>query len=425
MRFITSILLRNTLKMELEQHNPHWKEGFLYPFDRQRALFPRLEKNLSNRQIITLYGLRRTGKTVLMKQLINTLITKSIARTEIFFFSFDEEQPKIKKLLSEFEKNGQKPKYVFLDEIQKLENWQNQLKFYYDNTNIKFFVSGSSSLFIRKKVRESLAGRIFEYYLPPLDFKEFLYFREKEELLSKPKLFPEEIRAEFGLYLKRQFIETIDQGEEFISDYIKSILEKVIYIDIPKVFPIANEGLLLRILKIIASNPGMIIEYESLGKELGIDRNTISNYLFYLEEAFLIRKVYHFSRNQLTSEKKLKRFYLNSTSFFSYLSPGTEESKIVENLLAIETGAKFFWRTHSKDEVDFILEEGNNIIPLEVKYKEMPQEKELRPLAKFCREYETKNGLMITKGAEETITINWGGWEAKVELIPVWKYLMR
>ena len=95
--------------MELEQHNPHWKEGFLYPFDKQRVLFPRLEKNLTNRQIIALYGLRRTGKTVLMKQLINLLIAKGIARTEILFFSFDEEQPKIKSLISAFEKSGQKP----------------------------------------------------------------------------------------------------------------------------------------------------------------------------------------------------------------------------------------------------------------------------------------------------------------------------
>ncbi|HLC80549.1 MAG TPA: ATP-binding protein [Candidatus Nanoarchaeia archaeon] len=411
--------------MELEQHNPHWKEGFLYPFDKQRVLFPRLEKNLTNRQIIALYGLRRTGKTVLMKQLINLLIAKGIARTEILFFSFDEEQPKIKSLISAFEKSGQKPRYIFFDEIQKLENWQNQLKFYYDTTDIKFFVSGSSSLFIRKKVRESLAGRIFDYYLPPLDFKEYLLFRKKEELLSKPKLFPEEVKAEFELYLKRQFIETIGQDEEFIFDYVKSILEQVIYIDIPQVFPIANEGLLLKILKIIASNPGLIIEYESLGKEVGIDRNTLSNYLFYLEEAFLIKKVYHFSRNRLTSEKKLKRFYLNSTSFFSYLSSGTEESKIVENILAIETGAKFFWRTHSKDEVDFILEEEKNIIPLEVKYKESPRERELKPLAKFCREYGVKKGFMITKGAEEIIKVSWGGWEAKIELIPVWKYLIK
>lgn len=411
--------------LDLEKHNPHWKEGFFYPFPKQRKLYTYLQNQLKNKQIIAIYGLRRTGKTVLLRQLINSLLAQEVARTEILFFSFDEEQPPVKELISAFERTGRTPRYVFLDEIQKLENWQNQLKFYYDNTPLKFFISGSSSLFIKNKVRESLAGRIFDFYLSPLTFTEYLYFREKEELFQKQELFPQEIKMEFQLYCKRQFIETIGQEEEFISEYMKSILEKIVHIDIPKVFPIAQEELLLRLLKIIASNPGMIVEYESLSQELGVDRNTLSNYFFYLEEAFLIRKVYHFSRNQLTSEKKLKRFYLNSTSFIVYLSPKTEESKIVENLVAIETEAKFFWRTHSQDEVDFILEKEDLIIPIEVKYKETPLPKELKPLAKFCREFEVKEGIMVTKGAAEVKKVNWMDWEATITLIPVWKYLLK
>ena len=409
---------------DLEKHNPHWKEGFSYPFPKQRALYTKVQNQVKNKQIIAIYGLRRTGKTVLLRQLINSLLAQRVMRTEILFFSFDEEQPSIKELISTFEKTGKTLRYVFLDEIQKLENWQNQLKFYYDNTPIKFFISGSSSLFIKKKARESLAGRIFDFYLSPLTFTEYLYFREKEELLRKPELFPQEVKTEFELYLKRQFIETIGQDEEFISEYMKSVIEKIVHIDIPKVFPIAQEELLLRLLKIIASNPGLIIEYESLSQELGIDRNTLSNYFFYLEEAFLIRKVYHFSRNQLTSEKKLKRFYLNSTSFIVYLSPKTEESKIVENLVAIGTEAKFFWRTHSQDEVDFILEQEGKIIPVEVKYKETPRSEELRPLAKFCREFKVKEGVMVTKGATAVKKVPWLDWEATLTLIPVWTYLL-
>lgn len=411
--------------MDIEKHNPHWREGFSYPFPKQRALYARLEKQIKNKQIIALYGLRRTGKTVLLRQLINSLLAQGAARTEILFYSFDEEQPSIKELLSTFEKTGRTPRYVFLDEIQKLENWQNQLKFYHDNAPIKFFISGSSSLFIKKKARESLAGRIFDFYLSPLTFREYLYFRGKPELLQKQELFPREIQQEFGFYLKRQFIETIGQEEEFILEYVKSMIEKIVHIDLPKVFPIAQEELLLRLLKIIASNPGMIVEYESLSRELGVDRNTLSNYFFYLEEAFLIRKVYHFSRNQLTSEKKLKRFYLNSTSFIVYLNPKAEESKIVENLMATETEARFFWRTYSQDEVDFIIEQENLIIPIGVKYKEMPLPKELRPLAKFCREFKVKEGIMVTKGAAGQKKVTWIDWEAIITLMPVWEYLLK
>lgn len=247
-----------------------------------------------------------------MKQIINQLINEKINRTDILYYTFDEEQPKIEEIIDEFKKllniDGHKTRiYVFFDEIQKLEDWQNQIKYYYDNFNIKFFVSGSSSLFIKKKVKESLAGRSFDFHLLPLSFKEFLIFRKKEELIKKSKLFQNELKKEFGLYIKRQFIETINEDEDYIAEYVRSILEKVVYIDLPKVFVVEQQDLLLRLLKIIASNPGMIIEYENLGRELGINRTTLSNYLFYLEEAFLIRKIYNFSNNRITSEKKNKK----------------------------------------------------------------------------------------------------------------------
>ncbi len=417
--------------MNLEKHNMHWKENFFYDFDIERNLFSQLIKNINNRQIITITGLRRTGKTVLMKQLINSLIKKNISRSTILYYSFDEEQPRIEEIITEFEKLADIDKnktkiYVFFDEIQKLNDWQNQIKYYYDNFNIKFFVSGSSSLFIRKKVKESLAGRSFDFYLPPLSFKEFLIFKKKDELITKQKLFENEIKKEFSLYIKRQFIETINNNQEFIAEYVKSILEKVIYLDIPKVFSIENQDLLMRLLKIIASNPGMIIEYDSLSKEIGINRITLSNYLFYLEEAFLIKKLYNFSKNLLTTEKKSKKFYLNSTSFFPYLNPEIEESKIIENLIIIEINSKFFWRTPLKDEIDTILENFNNekIMPVEVKYKNTILNRDIKTLLKFCQKNNLNKGILVTKNLEEEKTYKKDNTKIKIQFIPAWKFLI-
>jgi len=413
--------------MNIEKHNQHWKEGFSYQFPINRDIFNKLSNNIKNRQIITISGLRRTGKTVLIKQLINLLIKEKVSRTNILYFSFDEEQPKIEDIINEFEKvtNIDKNKtkvYIFFDEIQKLEDWQNQIKYYYDNFNIKFFVSGSSSLFIKKNAKESLAGRSFDFYIPPLSFKEFLIFRKKEELIKKNKLFKEEIKKEFSLFVKRQFIELVNENEEYISEYIKSILEKVIYIDIPKVFSIENNDLLLRLMKIIASNPGMIIEYENLSKELGINRTTLSNYLFYLEEAFLIKKVYNFSKNKITSEKKAKRFYLNSTSFFPYLNPDADESKIIENLIATETNSKFFWRTPQKDEIDFILED-KKIYPLEVKYKEKISNNDIKTVIKFCKKFKLNEGIIITKNDKKVKNILTENTKIKIKLLPIHEFL--
>jgi len=419
----------------IEKYNFHWKEGFFYNFPKKRFLFNSIVKEIESKQIISLIGLRRTGKTTILKQVIDHLIkSKKVKREYILFYSFDEEQPKIEEIVTEYETKLGKELldikdriYIFLDEIQKLKNWQNQVKYYYDNyQNIKFFVSGSSSLFIKKHTQESLTGRIYEFVLNPLSFEEFLIFKNKGQILKKKRLFEDTLKKEFLSYQKRQFIELIDESEERVAKYIKTMIEKIVYQDIPKIFPIENEELLMRILKIIASNPGMLSDYGSLSKELGISRVTLSNYFFYLNESFLIKKLYNFSRNMLTSEKKMKKFYLATTSFFSFLNNEIDESKLIENLIVAFVDAKFFWRTPQKYEVDIILKEKNKIIPIEVKYKDYISKKDTKNLLRFCEKFNIEEAVMITqsKSNEEIFELKSGN-RVKIKFIPAWKFLLQ
>jgi len=419
----------------IEKYNFHWREGFFYNFPKKRFLFKDIVEEIESKQIVSLIGLRRTGKTTILKQVIDHLIkSKKVKREYILFYSFDEEQPKIGEIVTEYEtKSGKellgiKDKiYIFLDEIQKLKNWQNQVKYYYDNyQNIKFFVSGSSSFFIKKHTRESLAGRIYEFVLNPLSFEEFLIFKNKGQMLKKKNLFEDTLKKEFLSYQKRQFIEIIDESEERVAKYIKTMIEKIVYQDIPKIFPIENEELLMRILKIIASNPGMLSDYGSLSKELGISRVTLSNYFFYLNESFLIKKLYNFSRNMLTSEKKMKKFYLTTTSFFPFLNNEIDESKLIENLIVAFVDAKFFWRTPQKYEIDVILKEKSKIIPIEVKYKEYISKKDTKNLLRFCEKFNVEEAVMITqsKSNEEIFKLKSGN-KIRIKFIPAWKFLLQ
>lgn len=417
----------------IEKYNFHWKEGFKYSYPKKRELFDALLKQIHSRQIISVIGLRRTGKSVLLKQLIDHLIeTEKTPRESILLVSFDEEQPKIGEIIAEYEaktgKNTAKNRlYIFLDEIQKLENWQNQLKYYYDNyENIKFFISGSSSLFIKKQTRESLAGRLYEFQLYPLSFKEFLTFRNKEELISKSQLFAEELKREFSAYAKRQFIELINENEETIELYTRTTVEKIVYQDIPKIFPIENASLLIQILKIVASNPGLLSDYESLSKEIGISRITLSNYFFYLEEAFLIQKMYNFSKNMTTSEKKMKKFYLTTASFFPFLNPDIDETKLIENLIVNATKARFFWRTPQKYEIDIILSKNKEILPIEIKYSGNITKKDMKNLIQFCKKYHLNKAALITKdiSREEEITREKGE-RIKITLAPAFQFAGR
>lgn len=418
----------------IEKYNFHWQDSFLYGFPMKRDIFTKLAGEIKTKQIISIIGLRRTGKSTLLKQLIDHLITaEKVKRENILFFQFDEEQPKLEEIISEYEaRTGRSilkahdKIYIFLDEVQKLDNWQNQVKYYYDNfRNIKFFVSGSSSLFIKKHTRESLAGRIYEFVLHPLSFKEFLVFRGGEELIEKRAMLRDMLKKEFLAYQKRQFIEIVNENEEKVGQYVRTILEKIVYQDIPKSFPIEHEDLLLRILKIIASNPGMLSDYESLSKELGISRITLSNYFFYLEESFLIKKLYNFSTNAITSEKRMKKFYLSTTSFFQFLNSQVDETKLIENLIVAATDAKFFWRTPQKYEVDIVLNENGKILPIEVKYKNTVEMKDVKNLLRFSERFGAKEALMITKGLHKEKSFRpESGKTIKVRMLPAQEFLL-
>ncbi len=113
--------------------------------------------------------MRRLGKTTLFLQVINTLLDRNVEPQSIWYFSFDEDKYDLDELFTVFKIQTRKDYhsdkiFIFFDEIQKLEGFQSQLKIYYDlYPNLKFFISGSTSLYIRKKTLESLAGRVFSF----------------------------------------------------------------------------------------------------------------------------------------------------------------------------------------------------------------------------------------------------------------------
>ncbi|OIN98035.1 hypothetical protein AUJ66_01680 [Candidatus Desantisbacteria bacterium CG1_02_38_46] len=395
--------------MVLLKYNRHWEKGFKYPYTRKREIFNELLKHIEERQIVEVVGLRRTGKTTLLFQIINYLLEKGANPFSLCYFTFDEEMSTIDGLLETFSHQTQmdfknEKVYIFLDEIQKLTDFQNQLKIYYDlYPNLKFFISGSTSLFIKKKTQESLAGRIISFFLPPLNFKEYLHFKEKEEILEKLSVFGQEIEKEFEMFLESQFIETINMKESAArKEYLISVIRKIIFEDIPRNFSVSNPEILWRIVQIVGQNPGITIDYQGLSREIGISNKTLSAYFFYLAESFLMKKIFNFSRNLLTSEKKLKKFYLASPSFSAAISDFIERGKLVENFVISLKDYRFFWRDAYKHEVDFISVEDKKIIPVEVKYKEKVSEKELKNLFIFSKRFKPLKIILLSKILEES-----------------------
>ena len=180
--------------------NPHWN-NILYNYTQTRDVYKELEKQMAHKLILSIEGPRRVGKTVLMQQLMNYLINLNVPSIDIFYHSFDRYSQDPIKVLLEYEKIRERSlrvgkTYVFFDELQKVEDWQTSIKIIYDNyPNIKLIISGSS---LRQSKKESLAGRIIEYFIKPLSFKEYLLFTGKENLLNvKPDL----LVNEYNIYL--------------------------------------------------------------------------------------------------------------------------------------------------------------------------------------------------------------------------------
>jgi len=399
----------------LERSNPWWKGNFELEY-KPRVIYEEIGRFMKNRQIISLTGLRRTGKTTILLKIVKDSIA-TYTKENIIYFSFDDFRDiKLKEVIDVYfelmKKNNSESLLFLFDEIQKVPGWEEQLKRIYDeNKKFKFVISGSESLFIRKGARESLAGRMFEFQIKTLSFKEFLDFKEKS--FDNFQLYRKEILSEFKSFLYcNGFPEIINENEEIIKKYIKeNVVERIIYRDIPQIVQIENPEILSQMFNIIAKEPGQMIQMDKIARELNISRQTASNYLDYLEKSFLIKKLYNFSRNARKTQTRLKKYY--PVILFSEEIENREIfGSVFETFIVNELDAEFFWRDTYKNEVDVILKE-KEIIPIEIKVSSI----DTKSLNLFMNKFKLNKGIILTYDKEEVI--------GKVKIIPFYKYLLR
>jgi hypothetical protein len=410
----------------LEELNPWWKGKFILEF-KDRKIMGEINKFMHIPQIIALTGLRRVGKTTIMLKIAEEHIKNNFSPNNIIFFSFDEFRGiEIRDIVREYEtimeKNLRDGKYLLLlDEIQKLDGWEDKLKGFYDTfgKNVKIVISGSESLFIKNKSKETLAGRMFEFKIKPLSFSEFLVF--KGVSFTPAKLYEKELSRLFWEFISIMgFPEMVDiKDNDIIKKYIQEgIVEKIIYKDIPKLFRVKDTAIIESLLNIFMENPGQLIEISELAKDLKVSRQTLSNYLTYLERSFLIRKLYNFSRSARKTERRLKKYYPTIVSAdIVFKEDDLSRSKVFEWAIVEQLDAEFFWRDPYKNEVDIVKMEKEKLLPIEIKYGKI----DLSGLSAFMDKFKVAEGYVITTDKEEVRKI-----EGKtVNLVPASQFLLR
>ncbi len=405
------------------EYNPHLRgERYVVP-EFRRELYPELEKWLDKKQAMAIVGLRRIGKTVLMRQLMEKLGREAV------FFSFDEEETQKKEILVfviDFALNNFHAKYLFLDEIHYVGDWEGVLKRYYDQKSLKFVVSGSESLEV-DRANAALGGRIATFKLEPLNFREYLAIKGKkvpvdgaEALYARLVTEKEFFEQEFLEYLyKGAFPELVNETDEgVIRKYIvELVVKKIIYRDIPAIFEIRRKDLLYELFRYACSNSANLFDIEKLCGIFKANYETVSNYLLYLRSAFLIKIAESYSESHAKRLRRNKKIYVTHPSI-ALAVLGYGRNMLVEKMLGqyVETlfAGDFFWRDKQKNEVDVVLKNGT-LLPVEIKYRNQILSSDLKGLYKFMEEFGLERGLVVTKSTFEK-----KDGEKRITFIPAW-----
>jgi len=351
----------------------------------QRKLFSTLRAQLTTPEIIVLTGMRRVGKTTLYRALFDEIATTN----KIFL---DIENPLYQKLFEELDYDNiwhnltrlglstGSQAYVFLDEIQAMPNIVKPIKHLFDHYQIKFFLTGSSSYYLKNLFPESLAGRKLIFELFPLDFAEFLTFKnqsfdfepdffaqaQQKSIISheqKSKYYEEYLQ--FGGFPRVVLEQDSATKKLILNDIFKSYYEK----DIKNLGNFHDLGKIRDFILLLTSRIGSKIDITKISSELGITRQTAYSYLTFLEATYFISTISPFS---LSNDREIsggRKVYMCDTGLLNELGQVASGS-ILENAIFINLKKygkiNYYQKRASDQEIDFIIK---GKIAIEVKTK--------------------------------------------------------
>lgn len=403
----------------------------------ERDVLPQIIKQLNNNLIIILIGARQVGKTFilrLIKQYLETIFPKS----KILYLNLENEDTVLK--LSDYPNfinflktqgiNSSDKVFVLLDEFQRMPRPTKLLKLLYDeHSNIKIVATGSSSLDIYRKMREeSMTGRKRIFSVCGLSFHEFLRFRYPQllpiwERVVAQNIDPKTSLADFSIpadkfivwggYPRTALAPSAQEQQEELKEIYNSYIQK----DVAGLLHLEDTVGYNKLINILASQIGNLLNINELTNTLNIGRSTIEHYLFVLENTFIISVLPPYHTNKRKEITKMPKIYFMDTGLrnfsqknFNELEFRPDKDRLAENMVFLELFKNleieyslYFWRTPQGTEVDFILMKNQNPIPVEVKYQSINKPLVPSGMKAFINIYHPQKGFVITKDFSFTI----------------------
>lgn len=340
---------------------------------KNRKIADILAKYVDAREAIVVTGFRRVGKTILLKHIYDEIPTKnkifldmeSPVNQRVFL---DDNYENVKSQLGRLGIDFSKRAYVFLDEMQNLRNLPSVVKYLYDSNDIKFYLTGSSSFYLKNWFSESMAGRKFLFELFPLDFEEFLWFKEAKIEVDAGYEFLSSLYEEYLLYGGFPGV-VLEQSVEEKLLKLDDILGSYFNLDVKMLANFRDNRKLKDLLFLLSSRVGSKPEVGKLAESLDVSRQTLSTYLDFFEQTYLIHYLRPISGSRDIQIKCLPKIYFGDTGILNRIGQVSRgqlfENKVFNQLLtklAYEgrlgqfDQAIGYYQVKTGAEIDFILD---------------------------------------------------------------------
>ena len=419
--------------------NPWWsgEKGWLNAHERDAL--PHVKQLLGRKEILTISGVRRSGKTTLLYLLIDLLLKEKVQALNILHLNLEDPAFKDASIYNLYEKylefmNPSGKVYIFLDEVQEIEGWQKDIRKLYDGLkNLKIIITGSNSSLLKGEYATLLTGRTILNEVYPFSFKEVVRLKEIVTDFELPAILRKktQIKHLFREYIEYGgFPEVVNEGDKklktiLLKEYYNGILTR----DVIRRYPIRQTGKYERAAHYLMSNIKSLFSVKNLSGLLNINIHTLEDYISFLEDVYLVFYVNHFSyslKKQITYPRKaycIDNGFINAVSFkFS-----EDIGRLLENKVFAEIKRKgvecYYWK--GKRECDFIIKDERNVIEaIQVTYslKDISTRKrEIEGLLEALREFNLSKGIILTYDESDIIQAE----EKKIDIIPVWQWLLR
>ncbi len=323
------------MKNILVEQNPHWS-GKLKNYTHREKL-KKLIDYLPLKQIITITGIRRCGKSTLTRLAINYLISSGVEPKNILFMNLEQpyflehkHNPSYMETIYEEYLKLMNPSgkiYVFFDEIQFFDSWQIYIKSKYESSDIKFIITGSNSSMLSNELNTLLSGRSLNIHLDTFSFGEFLDFKgieyksELDRVTNKIAI----ARAKDEYLLWGGFYEVFSiDSESAKKELLISYAKNIIYQDIIPRYGLRNSEIIERLFFYLLSNATGTLNYLSMSAIFDISDKSIKEYIRYFEDVFLLARIDRYHTKQKEQIKSSKKIYVLDNGFLQIVPKETK-----------------------------------------------------------------------------------------------------